>query len=219
MTLPIHGSYRFLQTGVTYVRTFTTVGKGTRRRHRRRIHRNDRRPCVRGGPTFDRRRHRGRERAAREEAGNALYVGQGARYESHEAMLDEEELDAVLIGTPHVFHYEQIMDALDQGLHVLCDKPLTTDREKAREVVQRSEAAEDQVLMVGYQRHETRRSSRRATDGPKPTCRRTSSPRKSRRTGFPGSRTRGEPTPTSRAAATSTIREAISSTRSSGRRA
>lgn len=91
--------------------------------------------------------------AAREEAGNALYVGQGARYESHEAMLDEEELDAVLIGTPHVFHYEQIMDALDQGLHVLCDKPLTTDREKAREVVQRSEAAEDQVLMVGYQRH------------------------------------------------------------------
>ncbi|WP_423746069.1 Gfo/Idh/MocA family oxidoreductase (plasmid) [Haladaptatus sp. SPP-AMP-3] len=89
---------------------------------------------------------------ARAEAGNALYVGQGSQYEQYEAMLDAEELDAVLVGTPHVFHYEQVTAALDRGLHVLCDKPLTTDREKARELAERAETS-DQVLMVGYQRH------------------------------------------------------------------
>ncbi|GAA0235436.1 Gfo/Idh/MocA family protein [Haladaptatus pallidirubidus] len=88
----------------------------------------------------------------RDEAGDTLYVGQGSRYEDYAEMLDAEELDAVLIGTPHVFHYEQTMAALDEGLHVLCDKPLTTDREKARELAERSEQ-EDQLLMVGYQRH------------------------------------------------------------------
>ncbi len=89
--------------------------------------------------------------AARTEAGDVLYVGQGSRYEEYDEMLDTEELDAVLIGTPHAFHYEQVTAALDDGLHVLCDKPLTTDREKARELAERSEG--DQVLMVGYQRH------------------------------------------------------------------
>lgn len=89
--------------------------------------------------------------AARNEAGEILYVGQGSRYEEYAEMLDAEELDAVLIGTPHAFHYEQVTRALDDGLHVLCDKPLTTDRETARELVERSKG--DQVLMVGYQRH------------------------------------------------------------------
>ncbi|WP_227356844.1 Gfo/Idh/MocA family protein [Haladaptatus salinisoli] len=89
--------------------------------------------------------------AARDEAGEKLYVGKGSRYEAYDEMLDAEELDAVLIGTPHAFHYEQVTKAFDRGLHVLCDKPLTTDRETARELVERSEG--DQVLMVGYQRH------------------------------------------------------------------
>ncbi|WP_458209392.1 Gfo/Idh/MocA family protein [Haladaptatus sp. NG-SE-30] len=89
--------------------------------------------------------------AARTEAGESLYVGQGSRYDDYAEMLDSEQLDAVLIGTPHAFHYEQVTAALDQGLHVLCDKPLTTDQETARELAERSQG--DQVLMVGYQRH------------------------------------------------------------------
>ncbi|WP_440008133.1 Gfo/Idh/MocA family protein [Halomicrococcus sp. SG-WS-1] len=90
--------------------------------------------------------------AALREAGEELYVGHGSQYEDYETMLDEEDLDAVLVGTPHAFHYEQVTAALDRDLHVLCDKPLTTDREQARELVERSESA-DEVLMVGYQRH------------------------------------------------------------------
>ena len=88
----------------------------------------------------------------RRSAGEQLYVGEGSRYEDFYEMLDAEELDAVLIGTPHTLHHEQVTAALDRGLHVLCDKPLTTDLEKARDLTERAEAGEE-VLMVGYQRH------------------------------------------------------------------
>lgn len=85
-------------------------------------------------------------------AGEELGVPTESRYRSYGAMLDEEVLDAVLIGTPHTLHYEQILAAMDRGLHVLCDKPLTTDLDEARDLVARDRAREE-VLMVGYQRH------------------------------------------------------------------
>ncbi|MFC4552784.1 MULTISPECIES: Gfo/Idh/MocA family protein [Halorussus] len=85
-------------------------------------------------------------------AGEQLYVGEGSRYDDYQEMLDTEELDAVLVGTPHTFHHEHVTAALDRGLHVLCDKPLTTDLEEARDLAERAESG-DEVLMVGYQRH------------------------------------------------------------------
>ena len=76
------------------------------------------------------------------------------RHTDYGAMLDDpdRELDAVLIGTPHTLHYDQVVAALDRGLHVYCDKPLTTDLERARDLVDRAERG-DETLMVGYQRH------------------------------------------------------------------
>ena len=85
-------------------------------------------------------------------SGEALEVPEAARYAEYETMLDEVDLDAVIIATPHAFHYEQTVAALDRGLHVLCEKPLTIDLEDARDLVERSEAGEA-VLQVGYQRH------------------------------------------------------------------
>ena len=86
------------------------------------------------------------------EAGATLGVDPGGRYTDYETMLATESLDAVLIGTPHTLHYEQILTAFDHGLDVLCDKPLTTDLPQARELVARDDEREA-VLMVGYQRH------------------------------------------------------------------
>ena len=86
------------------------------------------------------------------EAGEELGVDDGGRYTDYESMLDGETLDAVLIGTPHTLHYDQIRAAFDSDLHVLCDKPLTTDLDDARDLVER-DAERDEVLMVGYQRH------------------------------------------------------------------
>lgn len=87
-------------------------------------------------------------------AGEALDVPETARYAEYETMLDEVDVDAVVVATPHAFHYDQTVAALDRGLHVLCEKPLATDLGDARDLVERNESGEE-VLQVGYQRHTT----------------------------------------------------------------
>ncbi|SIR81615.1 Gfo/Idh/MocA family protein [Natronorubrum thiooxidans] len=74
------------------------------------------------------------------------------QYTEYQTMLADEPVEAVLIGTPHTLHYEQIMGALDHGAHVYCDKPLATDLKHARELTARAEGGK-KMLMVGYQRH------------------------------------------------------------------
>jgi predicted dehydrogenase len=90
--------------------------------------------------------------AALDRAGEAVGVAAAHRYTDWAAMCDAEGLDAVVIATPHALHYEQVTAALDRGLHVLCEKPLTVDLEHARELRDRAAGA-DLTLMVGYQRH------------------------------------------------------------------
>ncbi|WP_224337698.1 Gfo/Idh/MocA family protein [Haloprofundus halobius] len=89
---------------------------------------------------------------ARRRAGEKLALSAGALYESYEELLAAEELDAVVVSTPHALHYEQVTAGLDAGLDVLCEKPLCVDPAKARELVDRVEAS-DRTVMLGYQRH------------------------------------------------------------------
>jgi len=89
---------------------------------------------------------------ARDGAGDALGVPPDARYADYEAMLDGVSLDAVVVATPHAFHYEQVTAALDRGLDVLSEKPLVVDSDRTRELMGRAER-ENRVVMVGYQRH------------------------------------------------------------------
>ncbi|RZV10305.1 oxidoreductase family protein [Natrinema hispanicum] len=69
--------------------------------------------------------------AVRDEVGRQFDVSADRQYATYEAMLTETPLDAVLVGTPHMHPYEQVLAALDSGCHVYCDKPLTTDLERA----------------------------------------------------------------------------------------
>lgn len=89
---------------------------------------------------------------ARVKAGETLGVPTGSQYKDLESMLAGEDLDALAITTPHTLHFDQIQRALDEGLHVLCEKPLVTTVEDAATLVERDEET-DSVLMVGYQRH------------------------------------------------------------------
>jgi predicted dehydrogenase len=50
-------------------------------------------------------------------------------------MLAEVELDAVLIATPPALHYAQAKAALERGLHVLLEKPMTVRGAEAWELV------------------------------------------------------------------------------------
>ena len=74
-------------------------------------------------------------------------------YGSHKEMLDSLKPDAVEISTPHTLHFEQIMDSLDAGCHVLCEKPMVCSSEEAYQVVERARAS-GKVMMVSYQRHQ-----------------------------------------------------------------
>ena len=70
----------------------------------------------------------------------------------YQEMLEQVELDAVEISTPHTLHFEQIMAALDKGLHVLTEKPMVCTVDHARQVIAKAEAT-GKVLMISYQRH------------------------------------------------------------------
>lgn len=57
-------------------------------------------------------------------------------YDSAEKLLEtERELDFVDISTPPVDHFRIAKLALDKGLHVLCEKPLTTTLAEAKELL------------------------------------------------------------------------------------
>jgi len=73
-------------------------------------------------------------------------------FEDHEEMLEEVELDAVVISTPHTLHFEQIMDSLEAGLHVMTEKPMVCTTDHALQVIERYLEA-DVVMSVAYQRH------------------------------------------------------------------
>jgi predicted dehydrogenase len=92
--------------------------------------------------------------AALERARQRLFKGRksAAEYEDWRKMLDGEALDGVIVATPHTQHYEQVKAALEKGLHVLVEKPMTTKAAHAREVAALAEKA-GKVLAIAYQRH------------------------------------------------------------------
>ena len=57
-----------------------------------------------------------------------------------------ERIDAVYIASPHLSHYDYIVQALNHGKHVLCEKPLVLTKEQAKEVYLMA-ATKELVLM------------------------------------------------------------------------
>ena len=56
-------------------------------------------------------------------------------YGSYLEMVQDPEIDLVYVCTPHSFHYEHMMLALEHGKHVLCEKSFTMNAEQARKVL------------------------------------------------------------------------------------
>ena len=44
-------------------------------------------------------------------------------YGSYDDLLKDPEVDAVYISNPHAFHFDSVMQCLNAGKHVLCEKP------------------------------------------------------------------------------------------------
>ncbi len=73
------------------------------------------------------------------------------------AVLGQDDLDAAIICTPTAEHYSQAEACLDRGLHVLCEKPLASNREQILSLIGRAKScrARKQIFSLGYQRRFT----------------------------------------------------------------
>jgi predicted dehydrogenase len=72
--------------------------------------------------------------------------------ESAEELVNHPGLDAVVVSTPHTLHHEHARLALERGLHVMCEKPMCTRGDHARELVQLA-ASKKLHLLVPYGWH------------------------------------------------------------------
>ena len=60
-------------------------------------------------------------------------------YDSYEGLAADPEVEAIYIATPNTLHYENCKLCLEQGKHVLCEKPFTIDPEQAQELYRLAE--------------------------------------------------------------------------------
>ncbi len=59
----------------------------------------------------------------------------------------EQDLDGVVIASPHIYHFEHAKAALDKGFHVLVEKPLSVKGADARELVALAKAKNKQIMI------------------------------------------------------------------------
>lgn len=73
----------------------------------------------------------------------------GKAYKDYVEMLQNEEIDAVSVCAPNVYHAPATIEAAKAKCHVLCEKPMATSLEEAQEMIQ---TAEDNnvILMIGH---------------------------------------------------------------------
>lgn len=67
-------------------------------------------------------------------------------------MIRSEDLDAIIISSPHSMHYEQASYALRNKLHVLVEKPLTISPRHTKALLALSKK-QKRIIDVSYQRH------------------------------------------------------------------
>lgn len=75
----------------------------------------------------------------------------GNAYDNAEKMYKNEDIDVVYIATPHHLHKPMIKQALEEGKHVFCEKPLTVSVQDAREIYEMDKNHPDLKVGINYQ--------------------------------------------------------------------
>lgn len=65
---------------------------------------------------------------------------------SYEELFDSDVVDVVYIATPHVFHKDLTISAMQHGKHVLCEKPMGVNRVEVKEMLR--VAKENDVFLM-----------------------------------------------------------------------
>jgi predicted dehydrogenase len=71
--------------------------------------------------------------------------------ESFEALLGDDEVDAIVLATPHSLHTQQVVATAKAGKHVFCEKPFALTKADAETAVAATERA-GVALGLGYNR-------------------------------------------------------------------
>jgi predicted dehydrogenase len=88
-------------------------------------------------------------RSGERAAATARSLGIPRSYGSYRELLDDHELEAVYIPLPNHLHHEWAIAAAEAGKHVLCEKPLSTSSDLAREMIAAAESS-GVKLMEGF---------------------------------------------------------------------
>ena len=56
------------------------------------------------------------------------------RHQGYEALVNDPEVDVVYVSTPHPWHHQHTLLALNAGKHVLLEKPFTINAREAQEI-------------------------------------------------------------------------------------
>ncbi len=73
-------------------------------------------------------------------------------FSDYKDALNNVELDAVLIASPHTLHFQQAMDCLEKGLHCLIEKPMVCSVSDAKTLIAEAEKR-NRIICLAYQRH------------------------------------------------------------------
>jgi myo-inositol 2-dehydrogenase/D-chiro-inositol 1-dehydrogenase len=68
------------------------------------------------------------------------------------ALLDDRDIDAVWLVTPSALHAQQIVDALQAGKHVFCEKPLSLDLAECERVLAEARRHPQLQATIGFMR-------------------------------------------------------------------
>ena len=74
-----------------------------------------------------------------------------AKYKDYHDLIDTEQLDAIYLVTPNVYHYETLNYALSKRLNIFCEKPMVINLDHARELVDMVKTT-GVVFQVGHNR-------------------------------------------------------------------
>lgn len=84
-----------------------------------------------------------------ENAQRAVSVSGGKACSSTEDLLALPRLDAIIVSSPVQYHEQAVLQALEAGVHVLCEKPLSNTVESCRRMVEAGRKAGKQ-LATGF---------------------------------------------------------------------
>src|SRR6185369_15230238 len=57
------------------------------------------------------------------------------KHNSYQSLVENQEVDAIYVATPHSFHHEHTLLCLRQGKAVLCEKAFAMNLEQAKEMI------------------------------------------------------------------------------------